>query len=194
MAGGADALAVVQQQRVPLHGGGDDARPVRAVARRRQGRPRARRTRPRLRAQPPRLQRRLRHRQRQVHAGAGRRRAGVRHHRRRRQHRGHRRQLHQAAAELLGVQGGELRARHNGDQEPDARLLRVAPQPGRRQGRRRRGLAHKQVLDAHQRRHQLIADPTSIPTTALVTENEIEQPVPLEIKFSEKMAQILAIS
>uniref|UniRef100_A0A0A9E8M6 Uncharacterized protein n=1 Tax=Arundo donax TaxID=35708 RepID=A0A0A9E8M6_ARUDO len=151
MAHRARALALVQQQQLPLHGGRDDARPVRELARQGQGRPRPRRPCPRLRAQPPRLQHRLRHRQRQVHAGPGHGGAGLRHHRRRRQHRGHRQQLHAAAAELLGVPGGQLRARHLRDREPDARLLRVAPQSRRRQGRCRRRLVHQQVLDAHRR-------------------------------------------
>lgn len=56
-----------------------------------------------------------------------------------------------AAAELLGLQGGELRACHPGHQEPDARLLRLAPQPRRRRRGSRRPLVHQQVLDAHRR-------------------------------------------
>lgn len=53
-----------------------------------------------------------------------------------------------AAAELLGLQGGELRARHPGHQEPDARVLHVAPQPGRERGGRRLHVVHQPVLGA----------------------------------------------
>uniref|UniRef100_A0A0E0GI85 Purple acid phosphatase n=1 Tax=Oryza nivara TaxID=4536 RepID=A0A0E0GI85_ORYNI len=147
------ALAVVQQQRIPLHGGGVDARGVRAVARRRQGRRGARRARPLVRADAAGVERGVRHRQRDGDAGVQPVGAGVHQHRRRGEHRGARRRLPVAAAGLLGVPGGQLRPRHAADRQPDARLLRVAPQQRRRQGRRRPCLVHQPILVSH--RHQL---------------------------------------
>uniref|UniRef100_J3NFB4 Uncharacterized protein n=1 Tax=Oryza brachyantha TaxID=4533 RepID=J3NFB4_ORYBR len=153
------ALAVVQQQQLPLHGGGVHARAVREVGRRRQGGPRLLRPRPRLRALIPRLQLtyQVQHHRRAVHAGERPPRSRLPHHRRRRQHRGPRRL---PAAGLLGVPGGH--------QEPDARLLRLVPQRRRRQGRRRHRLVHQPLPHAQPRRlhpHQAPVIPTPLLTT-----------------------------